>query len=71
MYSFQRKQRDAEGNPLPSQKIDVELPPVEEHIVLDLREFNKVYDPEAGDVLRYNEGGYVGNVNTQMSELFN
>ena len=70
-YSFQRKQRDAEGNPLPSQKIDVELPPVEEHIVLDLREFNKVYDPEAGDVLRYNEGGYVGNVNTQMSELFN
>ncbi len=42
---------------------------VKEATVIDITDFD--FDPSKGDVFKFNEGGYVGNVDTQMSELFN
>ena len=42
---------------------------VKEAYVIDIT--NLKFNPEEGDVFKYNEGGYVGNVDSQMSELLN
>ena len=42
---------------------------VKEAYVIDIT--NLKFNPEEGDIFKYNEGGYVGNVDTQMSELLN
>ena len=40
-----------------------------EATVIDITTFD--FDPSKGDIFKYNEGGYVGNVDSQMSELLN
>lgn len=40
-----------------------------EATVIDITDFD--FNTLKGDVFKFNEGGYVGNVDTQMSELFN
>ena len=42
---------------------------VKEAYVIDIT--NLKFNPEEGDIFKYNEGGYVGNVDSQMSELLN
>lgn len=42
---------------------------VAEATVIDITDFD--FDPSKGDIFKFNEGGYVGNVDSQMSELFN
>jgi hypothetical protein len=42
---------------------------VSEATVIDITDFD--FDPSKGDIFKFNEGGYVGNVDSQMSELFN
>jgi len=42
---------------------------VSEATVIDITNFD--FDPSKGDIFKFNEGGYVGNVDSQMSELFN
>ena len=40
-----------------------------EATVIDITDFD--FNTLKGDTFRFNEGGYVGNVDSQMSELFN
>jgi len=42
---------------------------IKEATVIDITNFD--FDPSKGDIFKFNEGGYVGNVDSQMSELFN
>ena len=42
---------------------------IKEATVIDITDFD--FDPSKGDIFKFNEGGYVGNVDSQMSELFN
>ena len=42
---------------------------VKDAYVIDIT--NLKFNPEEGDIFKYNEGGYVGNVDSQMSELLN
>jgi hypothetical protein len=42
---------------------------IKEATVIDITDFD--FDPSKGDIFKYNKGGYVGNVDSQMSELFN